>query len=387
MKQILIMVLALALIAGCTKNEEFIVKGKIEDASGQKVFLYRMDINKDILLDSATIKRNGSFKIKQPRLNEPTFFKLSLTPNRFITLLADSAEHIDISSQNEKFASDYTVKNSVGSKHIQLLNKRVTSLRQHIDSLANLYNNLSESEKQTQAKVISDSYNKEIKNYKKNLTSFIMENPRSFASYYGLFLTLSNERMIMNVMDKQDQIYFATIATSLNLLYPESPRVKQLYNLVLEVKAQETNAKLIELINNSDGSGAPELKVNNINDQEIALSSLKGKVVLLSFSASWDKASLKENKILKSIYKKYSPKGFEIYQVSLERSKAVWHNYIIKNNIPWISVSDLMYTESTAARIYNIQKLPANYLISREGEIIGKNLFGSMLEEKLEEVL
>lgn len=387
MKQILILVLAVTLLAGCTHKEEFIVKGQIDNAAGEKIYLYRMDLTQDFPLDSFTIKRNGSFKIKQPKLQEPTFFKLALSPNRFITLLGDTTEVIEVSASKEQFSTNYAVRNSIGSKHIQMLNGEITSLRQQVDSLVNLYNTLPKTEQTQQAEAISTELTEIIDRYKAGIGTFVMDNPRSFASYYALFLTLSDETMVMNIMDKRDQVYFSTIATSLNLLQPESQRVRQLYDLVLNVKAEERKARLMEIVNSAAGSGAPDLSVGDINGQVITLSSLKGKVVLLSFSASWDKASVRENQQLKPIYDKYKQRGFEIYQVSLERSKVLWENDLAQNQIPWISVSDLTYTQSVAARTYNVQQIPANYLISREGDIIGKDLFGARLEEKLKEVL
>jgi peroxiredoxin len=387
MKQIFLLILAVIIIAGCSQKNEFIVKGQIDNAAGEKIYLYRMDLSQDLALDSFTIKRNGSFKMKLPRLHEPTFFKLTLAPNRFITLLGDSTEVIEVNGQKENFTSNYSVRNSIGSKHIQMLNGEITHLRRQVDSLVNLYNALPEDEQSQQAGSISNELTKIIDQYKTRIGTFVMENPRSFASYYALFLTLSDETMVMNIMDKRDQVYFSTIATSLNLLHPESQRVRQLYDLVLNVKAEERKARLMEIVNEAEGSGAPELSVADVNGQVIHLSSLKGKVVLLSFSASWDNASVQENQRLKPIYEKYKNQGFEIYQVSLERSKVLWENDLAQNQIPWISVSDLMYTESISARTYNVQQIPANYLLSREGEIIGKNLFGARLDDKLKEVL
>lgn len=193
--------------------------------------------------------------------------------------------------------------------------------------------------------------------------------------------------MVMNVLDKQDQVYFSTIATSLNLLYPESQRVRQLYDIVLSAKTEQRRAQILDFINNSEGSPSPEISAPDLSGANIALSSLRGKVVLLSFSASWDQASVNENKKLLPTYSRYSSKGFEVYQVCLERSRVLWENSLIQQGIPWISVSELQYTNSYAARIYNVQKIPANYLLDREGNIVGKDLFGSLLEEKLKEIL
>jgi thiol-disulfide isomerase/thioredoxin len=109
-------------------------------------------------------------------------------------------------------------------------------------------------------------------------------------------------------------------------------------------------------------------------------------VIILSFWASWDKASRAENRRMKAIYKKYHKKGLEIYQVSLDRSKVLWENAIIKDDLPWINVSDLRYTESLPAKMYNVKRLPANFIIDRKGEIVGKDLFGQRLEEKMQEM-
>jgi hypothetical protein len=387
MRQILVFLLALMIIAGCSVKESFNLKGHVEDAPGEQLFLYRMDLDAEVLLDSTVIKSNGTFKFKQPRLSEPSFLKLSLTPSKFITLLADSTETIEISTNKDSFASGYSVRNSIGSKHIQLLNQNIIALRKQVDSLMTLYNSLPDEEKAGKLEPISNEIIRHIDKYKAGVGSFVMDNPRSFASYYALLLTLSDESMVMNVLDKQDQVYFSTIATSLNLLYPESQRVRQLYDIVLSAKTEQRRAQILDFINNSEGSPSPEISAPDLSGANIALSSLRGKVVLLSFSASWDQASVNENKKLLPTYSRYSSKGFEVYQVCLERSRVLWENSLIQQGIPWISVSELQYTNSYAARIYNVQKIPANYLLDREGNIVGKDLFGSLLEEKLKEIL
>src|SRR5690554_8202921 len=96
------------------------------------LYLYRMDLSGDVAIDSIQLKEKGNFHFKQPRLNEPTFFKLALSPRRFITLLGDSTEHIKVESQADRFASNYSVRNSIGSQHVQLLQKSAAQLRQQI---------------------------------------------------------------------------------------------------------------------------------------------------------------------------------------------------------------------------------------------------------------
>lgn len=387
MKQLFFFLILFVIVTSCSKKDVFTVEGTIEDGGGKKIALYRMDLDKDVAIDSMVIKKNGSFRFKTDRLTEPTFFKLQLTPTNFITLLGDTTEHIQIIAQAASLAKNYEVSNSLGSKQVQILKRQITGLRAKIDSLTTYFQRLPQQERASQLERLSNEIVESINQYKRSIGDFVMENPRSFASYYALFLTLSDETMVLNVMDKQDQVYFATIATSLNLLYPESARVKQLYDYVLNVKTEQRKARMFEILANAEGSGLPEIKEKDVNGNEIALTSLKGKVVLLSFWASWDNTSRRENQNLKRIYQKYKGKGFEIYQVGLERSRVLWENALIQDEIPWISVTDLKYTDSFPARIYNVQQIPANYLISREGEIIGKDLFGNRLDEKLKEIL
>ena len=387
MKQLFFFLILFVIVTSCSKKDVFTVEGTIEDGGGKKIALYRMDLDKDVAIDSVVIKKNGSFRFKTNRLTEPTFFKLQLTPTNFITLLGDTTEHIQIIAQAASLAKNYEVSNSLGSKQVQILKRQITGLRAKIDSITTYFQRLPQQERASQLERLSNEIVESINQYKRSIGDFVMENPRSFASYYALFLTLSDETMVLNVMDKQDQVYFATIATSLNLLYPESARVKQLYDYVLNVKTEQRKARMFEILANAEGSGLPEIKEKDVNGNEIALTSLKGKVVLLSFWASWDNTSRRENQNLKRIYQKYRGKGFEIYQVGLERSRVLWENALIQDEIPWISVTDLKYTDSFPARIYNVQQIPANYLISREGEIIGKDLFGSRLDEKLKEIL
>ena len=387
MKQLFFFLILFIFINACSNKDKFLVEGKIVGAKGSQLTLFRLDLDKEVPMDSIELKKNGSFCFKTERLSEPTFFKLQLTPSSFITLLGDSTEHIQVNASAGSFISNYSVANSEGSKKVQGLNKEIKELRASIDSLTSYFQSLPKSEKDAQIEAISKEILENVKNYKSQVGEFVMNNPHSFASYYALFLTLSDNTMVMNVMDKQDQVYFATIATSLNLSYPESPRIRQLYDFVLKAKTEQRRAKMLEIIANAEGSGLPDLKEKDVEGNEISLSSLKGKVVLLSFWASWDDASRRDNQTLKKIYEKYHRQGFEVYQVALERSRVLWENALIQDEIPWISVSDLQYTNSYPARLYNVQQIPANYLISRDGEIIGKDLFGNRLDEKLKEVL
>ncbi|WP_291859703.1 TlpA disulfide reductase family protein [Marinilabilia sp.] len=373
-------------LSGCY-SDNYRIKGTISNANERTLVLEKMQLDRDLAVDSIQLDENGKFSFHGEKLAIPTFFKLKLSESNYITLLLDSTEHVTVTADANNLENTYRLEGSIESKKVQILNERLKTLRTAVDSLLTIYESLPADGNAQEKNEIGRQLLIELDEHKSFIGSFVMDNPRSFASYYALFQRLSDNTMVLNVMDKKEQVYFATIATSLNLLYPESPRVKQLYNYVLSAKVQERRQRITQELQENAEETIPEIKEKNIQGEEVALSSLKGKVVLLSFWASWDEASRRANDHLKKLYQQYEDQGFEIYQVSLDRSKVLWENAIVKDELPWINVSDLRYTDSFPARLYNINQIPANYLISRDGDIIGKNLFGHLLEEKVKEAL
>jgi peroxiredoxin len=377
------MIITLAVtMAACNWGNKHIISGEIDNGEGKTLFLERMDLKQNVIIDSVKLGKDGRFQFKGERLPESTFFRLRFDNKNFITLLADSTEHIEVIADATHMEDSYTVKNSLGSNYIKILNRKLKITQQTLDSLSSFYSTIAAEDK-VRKTMIEREYVEALNDHKKFVGSFVMQNPRSFASYYALFQEMKDGNMIMNVFDKNDQVYFSTLATSLNLFYPESERVKHLYQYVLQIKTiQKREQNIQDLISNAQ-TGIPDINEATPQGNKVNLRSLDGKIVLLSFWASWDAASRKENKNLKRLYDKYKAKGFEIYQVSLDQSKILWENAIEQDQCTWINVSDLQMNNAPAARAYNIRSIPANYLISRDGEIIGKDLFGAMLEEKL----
>lgn len=138
------------------------------------------------------------------------------------------------------------------------------------------------------------------------------------------------------------------------------------------------------------GNKAPDLKFNNPEGKKIALSSLKGKVVLIDFWSSWCVPCRKENPAVVKAYNKFknstfkNGKGFTVYGYSLDTNKDAWKAAIEKDGLIWENhTSDLKGWNSEGAQLYKVNSIPSNYLIDGDGKIIAKNLRGEALIDAL----
>ncbi|HLO58383.1 MAG TPA: TlpA disulfide reductase family protein [Bacteroidales bacterium] len=142
------------------------------------------------------------------------------------------------------------------------------------------------------------------------------------------------------------------------------------------------------------GQRAPELSFKSPEGKEISLSSLRGKIVLIDFWASWCGPCRMENPNVVNVYKKYSDKrftrgnGFTIYSVSLDTDKSAWTNGIKTDGLLWQNhVSDLQGWNSAPAALYKVQAIPTNFLIDSDGIIIATNLRSEALGQMMESLL
>jgi thiol-disulfide isomerase/thioredoxin len=137
------------------------------------------------------------------------------------------------------------------------------------------------------------------------------------------------------------------------------------------------------------GQFAPDIRLNNPEGRMVPLSSLRGKYVLVDFWASWCVPCRMENPNVVKLYNQYRNRGFTVYSVSLDggqtrTTKTEWVAAIKQDKLAWDThVSDLMGWQSPVAREYEVNSIPASFLLDKEGRILAKDLRGEALERKL----
>jgi len=366
--------------AGCDKPRKSEITGVITNASGRMVYLEELMVASLRPVDSVKINKNGEFTFRH-HVSIPTFFLLKLSENNFITLLIDSAEVVRINADALNFAREYMVEGSPGSILVQELNDRLNTTKQRLDSITSLYTIYSDRPDFADVKMQLDrSYEEIVEDQINFSTNFVSDHPFSMASVLALYQKFDNENYVV-----RDLQALRIAASALNSFYPQSEHVKALYQNTLQLIARERNENLRRFIDES-GSNSPEIILPDQHGKEIALSSFRGKYVLLHFWSALDQNSRIINPMLAEAYQKYLNKGFEIFQVSVDKDRQPWINAIQTDRLTWTNVGD-MNGSIQAVMNYNIQSVPYNYLLDKDGSIVGQNLTGPALDRTLSNLL
>jgi peroxiredoxin len=331
-------------------------------------------------LDSLKIDEDGDFKF-EGTTNIPAYYLLKFSDEKFITLLIDSLDNITVTADFVNFERDYFVEGSLGSVQVKRLSDHLNDTQHKLDSLKSLHNlyrgNPDYSEIRQNLNAEAERIREEQREFSKE---FVMNNPFSMASVLALYQKFDPQTYVIN-----DLQTMRVAASALNSIYPESPHVKALYQNTVQLLKEEQSAQVRKLIE-EQGQNSPDIVLPTPEGEEVALSSLRGKVVLLQFWSALDRNSRILNQALAEAYKKYNNKGFEIYQVSVDDNRIEWVDAIDQDQLGWINVGD-MEGSVMATRNYNVQSVPFNYLLNQEGEIIAKNLKGPALDRALSKLL
>lgn len=341
------------------------ITGTIENSSFKTLVINKVNPQGLIFLDSVKIV-DGKFSVDL-KMDQPEILALIFTPtseqqvnNNWVTI-----------HPKEKIALKYDVVNGIpqlmetkGSKEMVYM-KSFFDMERSAAEKMNKYRSQYETAADADRPQIEQQFNIEVLLLNKNVYNLISEHKDYLSS--ALLITFFNQSMD-NYME-----LFEDVSTSLSKKYAQNGMVKQL-------QRQVTGSP-------KPGKMAPDIALPDINGQVRSLSSLKGKVVLLDFWASWCRPCRIENPNVVKLYDTYKNKGFEIFSVSLDNNKNAWENAIKADNLTWKNhVSDLKGWSSEGGQLYGVSSIPYTVLIDRDGKIIAFNLRGEALKQKLAEI-
>jgi peroxiredoxin len=383
MKRIFFLLLLALFAAGCNNKKSFTVHGSIKGKTEKYIYLDRVDVNTPVLIDSARISGKGSFRFNV-KAAEPDFYQLGFSKTNFITILAEPQEKITLSFNSKNLYENYTVAGSPGSSKLQSLDATLAETKRKLDSLTTIYTQAAkEPGFEARGPALDAEFASLAKAQRKKNIEFIINNINSLASIKALYQTITPETYVL--YEPNDLQYLKIVADSLTRHYPNSKHVKALAS---DLK-NELNKMFTEKLGAMAGK-FPQVKLDpdlmNTDGKRIALSSLKGKYVLLTFWSFKSKECVIENLQLKELYKLYHSKGLEIYQINVDESKSDWQKAVGFDELPWISTREDDPLVLANARVFNVTTLPANFLFDRDGNIIGSNLHDKTLQLKLEQL-
>ena len=379
MKKILIILLIFIGLVSCNKNNRFHVSGTVKDAKNEMLYFEHTGLLNSDILDSTRLGSSGEFRFKSTRPAYPDFYSLRLN-DKIITFAVDSCEDINITAQALNFSTEYTLVGSETSIRIQQLRKSVMEIQRKANALTY---NLSANDRNAKIADIE----KDIEVHKTMARTLILQNPRSAAAYYAIYQKVNNTYLFSPYI-KIDKPYCAAVATSYNTFMPEYERSKNLYNLVMDAILTERKDKQKEKWDEVlaiAGKGYIDIALPDKSKIVRKLSELEGKVILIDFSAYESQQSVDYTFSLRDLYNKYHSRGFEIYQISLDKNKQLWEQSVA--NIPWICVRDENGPNTHYIASYNISSIPTTFLMNKQGTIIARSLSFNDLRSKIEKCL
>lgn len=380
MNRTLVLFTLALLVAACGQKNNFTIQGKIEGGAGKTIYMNYLLNNSQAFADSAKMGKDGSFELKG-KVSSPTFFLLKLSDANFVTILPDSAENISITGTYKNFSRDYDVKGSDNSSKVRDLTLRFAEVKPKLDSLRQLYKkHEKEAGYAADLERWNNQYVKAFNDYTTYVNELVKKNPFSMSCVYALYQKWDENNYVAS-----DFQAMRSAASALYAIYPNNEQVKALYNNTLNILKEQHNSKLNSLISEK-AVNSPDIKLPDAYGVDRTLWALHGRHVLLHFWSAKDRTSRIQNQVLVELYAKYKSRGFEIYMVSVDDDMSAWKAAIEEDGLTWINVGD-MKGSVQAVISYNIRSVPSNYLLDKEGQIIGKNLQGPDLNNALAKVL
>jgi peroxiredoxin len=366
-----VLIAFVVLLASCATKKEtssFTIQGVLKNTPARMVYLQESQANSGaVIIDSSVIDKNGKYLLTGTSKEEAIYsVRTQENPYPFALLINDS-HNITLNADLSNNKDPYTVDGSPASAALADFDRNTMSRASQIYNLSRELDSL------VRAKAPDTVINLPFSRYE-NLAA-------ELKTYTSEFINQAKSPMLV--------LYafggFQRLAEQLQIKKFSSLEQAEIIN-----KAAERfpgHQALAELKKKQRSRQAPDFSMSDTSGKAVALSSFRGKYVLVDFWASWCGPCRDENPNVVSAFNRFKEKNFTILGVSLDKNRAAWLQAIQHDQLTWNHVSDLQYWNNAAATLYEVRSIPYNILIDPQGNIIGEDLRGQDLHKALEKVL
>ncbi len=360
------------------KEANFSISGEIKGAENSTLFLEALSQQGSIAVAETKVGINGKFNLVG---NIPGMgiyqLRLGEAKDKIIPMTLVPKDKVKLKTSFADFASNPNVS---GTEWSAVLNTYLDFFTVFIAGQMELG--------EMEGKVSEETLMAKYMEIKKPLDAFSKEQMLAAPDNpFNIVLSTSvTPTMGFKDWDPENLEVLKVVAEAYKKRYKDSPMAATMENQVFQIENAYAEYNSSQSASGVNSSVAPEISMKTPAGKILKLSSLRGKVVLIDFWASWCGPCRRENPNVVRLYNQYKAQGFTVFSVSLDQDAEAWKKAIASDGLNWPNhVSDLLGWQTPLVQLYGIEGIPHTVLIDQEGKIIGTGLRAESLEQKLKE--